>query len=291
MRVLRQLEGKNYARSIVINCFEKDTFYEILDEMISGFRILRADEHRTSFKLERLRSFLKDGPVIVVLDEVDQVRPRELSTVLYNLDSVLNAGIVCISDSTRALMKLEERVRSRLDLCTIFFPGYSQRTLLEILTRRAQLALAEDSWTRTALRRIASMAGGDARAAILMLRRAAILADSRRLGRITTRSLKQHMEAARDAEKARIVGSLTQDHRMLYEIIKKEGRILSGDLWKKYLRRCSRIRRKPLASRTFSDYANRLVQAGLISAERARVKGKVRLFKWPASLTRIVKQN
>ena len=65
MRVLRQLEGKNYARSIVINCFEKDTFYEILDEMISGFRILRADEHRTSFKLERLRSFLKDWPVIL----------------------------------------------------------------------------------------------------------------------------------------------------------------------------------------------------------------------------------
>ena len=66
---------------------------------------------------------------------------------------------------------------------------------------------------------------------------------------------------------------------MLYEIVKKEGPIQSGDLWHSYLRRCSQIKRKPLASRTFSEYANRLVQAGLISSERARVKGKVRLFE------------
>jgi len=82
MHVFRRLDEKHSVKSIYINCFKYDTFYEILDAMISEFRILRADEHRTSFKLERLRSFLKDRPFIVVLDEVDQVKPRELSSVL-----------------------------------------------------------------------------------------------------------------------------------------------------------------------------------------------------------------
>ena len=279
IHVLRHLEEKNSIKSIVINCWKKNTFYEILDEMISEFRILRADEHRTSFKLEKLCSFFKDHPFVVVLDEVDQIKPRELSSVLYNLDSMLNAGIVCISDSTRALMGLEERVRSRLNPHTILFPCYTREILIDILTHRAELALAEGSWTLTALRRITTMAQGDARAAIRILRRAAVMADHQRLDRITSKTLKEQMKAIKETRKAYVLSSLTQDHRMLYEIVKQKGKILSGDFWQMYLSHCEQAKRKPLASRTFSDYANRLVQAGLIASERARVRGKVRLFK------------
>ena len=42
----------------------------------------------------------------------------------------------------------------------------------------------------------------------------------------------------------------------------------------------------PVASRTFSDYSNMLVHAGLIACERARMKGKVRLFKIAAQAER-----
>jgi orc1/cdc6 family replication initiation protein len=279
MHLLRQLEERNAVKSICINCFEKNTYYEILNTMIWEFRILRADEHRASFKLERLRSFLKNRHFIIVLDEVDQVKPRELSSVLYNLDSMLNAGIVCISNSTRALMELEERVRSRLNPHTIFFPCYSQENLLDIITHRAELALAEGSWSVTALKRIAVMARGDARTAIRTLHRAAILADHKRLDRITTTTLEEQNKIAKETKKAHLLKGLTQDHRMLYDIVKRKGMVLSGDLWEQYLHRCVRLKRKPLSSRTYSEYANRLVQAGLITSERARVKGKVRLFK------------
>jgi Cdc6-like AAA superfamily ATPase len=158
IHVLRHLEERASIKSIIVNCWEKDTLYEILDEMISEFRILIADEHRTSFKLEKLRSFFKAHPFIVVLDEVDQVNPRELSSVLYNLDSMLNAGIVCVSNTTWALTGLEERFSSRMNPHTIFFPCYSKKTLQDILTHRAEQALIKGSWTLTALRRIAEIA-------------------------------------------------------------------------------------------------------------------------------------
>jgi orc1/cdc6 family replication initiation protein len=276
---LRHLEEKAIAKTIIINCWEKRTFYEILNQMISELRVLRADENRTSFKLERLRLYLKDYAPVILLDEVDQIKPRELSTVLYNLDSVLNAGLICISDSTRSLAELEERVRSRLNPYAIGFPAYSRRELMEILTHRAQLALAEGSWSETALKQIAKTAHGDARAAIRMLHRAAVLADHQRMDRITTAALRRQFKADKETRTTCVLNNLTRDHRMLYKIMKRKRRILSGELWQEYLHCCARLKRRPLASRTFSDYVNRLVQAGLITAERARVKGKVRVFK------------
>jgi orc1/cdc6 family replication initiation protein len=278
IHALRRLEDEASIKTVAINCWEKQTFYDILNAMVSEFRILRAEENRTSFKLEKLRLHLKDIPLVVLLDEVDQIRRSELSTVLYNLDSILNAGLICISDSTRPLAELEERVRSRLNPHTILFPAYPCSQLLEILAHRAGLALCEGSWSQTALRQIARTTADDARAAIRMLHRAAVMVDHQRMDRITTASLKVQFNAARETRRTCILNSLTQDHRMLYEIIKQERQILSGDLWQKYLQCCERVKRRPLASRTFSDYVNRLADGGLITSERARVKGKVRLF-------------
>jgi Cdc6-like AAA superfamily ATPase len=174
---------------------------------------------------------------------------------------------------------LEERVRSRLNPHTIFFPVYSHQDLLDILTHRAELALAEGSWTPEVLKCIAGMAKGDARAAIRILRRAAVLAEYRHLERITIEALKEQMKAVRERQRFHIMASLTKDHRMLLDIVKDKGWVLSGELRGEYLRRCSKLGRKPLSSRAFSDYANRLVQARLLVSERARVKGRVRLFR------------
>ena len=52
-----------------------------------------------------------------------------------------------------------------------------------------------------------------------------------------------------------------------------------NDLWQAYLDRCGKAGTKPLAARTFFNYVNTLVQKGLLACERARVKGKLRLFR------------
>lgn len=126
--LLNHLKEKAGVKGILINCWQKDTFYEVLDEIVSQLRILRAEEHRTSFKLEKLRRYLNDQPFVIVLDEVDQLKPSERSATLYNLDSVGNVGIICISNSRQPLFELEERVRSRLNPYTVFFPAYFSET-------------------------------------------------------------------------------------------------------------------------------------------------------------------
>lgn len=279
IHVLKELKEKANINGILINCWEKNSFYDILDDIILQLRILRAEEHRTSLKLEKLRKHLSGSSFVVVLDEIDRLKASERSTVLYNLDSLGSVGLVCISNSQQAMFELEQRVRSRLNACSVHFPAYAAEDIAGILADRAQLALAERLCSEQTLRQIAQIACGDARVAIRTLQAAAQLAENEKLDAICVDSLKKQLGNARQAKRDYLLESLTEDHRVLYRIIKQQGQILSGNLWQEYLQHCERAKRKPLASRTFSDYVNSLAQTGLITSERARVKGKVRLFR------------
>jgi cell division control protein 6 len=276
--VLKELKEKANINGILVNCWEKNSFYDILDDIILQLRILRAEEHRTSLKLEKLRKHLSGSSFVVVLDEIDRLKASERSTVLYNLDSLGSIGLVCISNSQQALFELEERVRSRLNAYPVHFPAYAAGDIEGILAGRAQLALTEGICSEQTLRQIAQIASGDARVAIRTLQAAAQLAENEKLDAICVDTLKRQWNNVKEAKQEYLLATLTEDHKMLYHIVKQKGQILSGDLWQEYLQHCEQVKRKPLASRTFSDYVNRLVQTGLITSERARMKGKVRLF-------------
>jgi orc1/cdc6 family replication initiation protein len=277
--VLRELKEKANISSILVNCWEKNSFYDILDDIILQLRILRAEEHRTSLKLDKLRKHLSGSSFVVVLDEIDRLKASERATVLYNLDSLGSVGLVCISNSRQALLELEERVRSRLSVYSVYFPAYAAEDTAEILADRAQLALTEGLCSEQTLKQIAQIACGDARVAIRSLQAAAQLAESEKLDAICVDTLKKQWDNAREAKQDYLLASLTEDHRTLHRIVKQKGQILSGDLWQEYLQHCEQVKRKPLAPRTFSDYVNNLAHTGLITSERARMKGKVRLFK------------
>jgi archaeal cell division control protein 6 len=279
IHVLKELKEKANINGILVNCWEKNSFYDILDDIILQLRILRAEEHRTSLKLEKLRKHLSGSSFVVVLDEVDRLKASERSTVLYNLDSLGSVGLVCISNTQQALFELEERVRSRLSAYPVHFPAYAAEDIAGILADRAQLALAEGLCSEQTLRQIVQIASGDARVAIRTLQAAVQLAENEKLETICVDSLTRQWDNAKQAKMNYLLESLTEDHRILYQIVKEQGQILSGDLWEEYLQCCEQVKRKPLAARTFSDYVNSLVHTGLIISERARVKGKVRLFR------------
>ena len=127
----------------------------------------------------------------MVLDEVDQIKPAERSTTLYNLDCLENVGIICISNSQQALFELDARVRSRINPYSVAFPAYSHGDLVEILGYRAETVLAASTYSRKDLTRIAEMASGDARVAIRSLQVSAELAENEHLDAICTRSLQE----------------------------------------------------------------------------------------------------
>ena len=285
VNAMKALRDNGNVQSVVVNCWQKTTFFEVIDDIVTQLCILRAEEHRTNVKLDKLRSYLKGRSFVVVLDDVDQVKAQERAVTICNLESIGNVGLVCISNSQQALLELDSRVRSRLNPYIVRFPSYTEDELVEILRHRAATGLTDGCCSEDVLKQIAGMAGGDARVAVGTLRMSAELSEASGMSDLSICDIERQRQALDDAVAGQALQDLTEDHRMLYTIIKERGEVLSGDLWQEYLRRCAETGRKPLAARTFSNYANRLVQSGLIAVEQARTKGKVRLFRIEAGRT------
>jgi len=276
---LANLEQEARIASVRINCWERNSLYEILDQMVADLKIFHAEQHRSSIKLERIQQHLGNRCLIVLLDEVDKMSPSERARVLYSLDDLSKIALLCISSGLAALFDLEERVRSRINPRTIHCTPYSADQIAEILTRRANLALAPGACPEYLIKRIAAVSSGDARVAIQTLRNAAESAE--RAGReiIKPSDLVAGWHDTQQIKTSQILARLTEDHRILYRAVRKHNRMLSTELRQAYVQYCSRVNRNPIAVRTFSAYVNRLVRLGLLSCERARVKGNVRLLR------------
>ncbi len=277
--VLEKMQRQSGIKGLYVNTWQHDSLYSILDYITAELRILRAEEQRTAKKLEKFQQYIKDEAFLLILDETDCISPKERTAIMYSFCNLPKVGLINICNSCEPLFELDARVRSRLNPILLEFKAYKCEELVAILTERAEEALAEESFKAKILNRIAKLADGDARMALQTLKKAAWLAESDRAARITETHIKKAWSSTREMKIQYLLSKLTRDHKILYDIVKYQGEILSSDLRQLYLIECSRSKRKPIAERTFSDYINDLKRTGLAQVERARVRGKVRLVK------------
>jgi len=277
--ILKKLTHEAGVKGIYINCWEYNTFYAVIDKIVAELRILGADKLSRTFKLERFQRYIGDKPFVIILDEIDRPCPKEGSSILYSLCNLGKVGLIAVCKNKHALFGLDDRVASRLQPTRIEFPPYSVKDFVSILRQRAEWALYPETWDEVILKKIAELCGGDARVAIRTLRNASHQAERECKTRIEYEDVHKGWNSAKDLKKTYLLNKLTEHHRLLYEIIKKQKEVLSGKLWSLYLNECQRKKIKPMAVRTYSIYTNKLIELGLIRAERALVRGKVRLLK------------
>ena len=276
---LARLKREVGVDSVLVNCWEKDSLYEILDQMVADLKIFHAEEHRSSVKLDRLKRHLGDRRLIILLDEIDKMPQGERSKALYALDGLGNTGLICVSNTLGSLLGLEERVRSRIHPRTISFDPYSAAEIAEILARRSHLGLVPRACPNHVFKRIARACLADARVAIQTFRNAAESAEQAGRKTVTPSDVRANCSDTQLLRIGQVLARLTEDHRMLYRIVLTRKAVLSTDLWQAYLQDCSGFNRKPIAVRTFSSYITQLTRLCLLTCERARVKGNVRLLK------------
>lgn len=276
--LLKKIEKEAHISGLYINCWECNSYYSVLDYLVREIRILGAEKLNTSFKLERFRQFIGSKPLIIVLDEIDHVKGDERDSIIYNLCNTGNIGLVCISNSRDALCDVDDRIKSRLNAKQIEFEPYTGMELLSILNQRTQFALRSGACNENALRIIAHYAEGDARAAIQILKNASYFVEKDRRKRVELKDIKAGYSSTKNLEKKRFLDKLSSHHRMLYELVKRKKEVNSGELWSLYQSECKKLRKQPIALRTYSDYMNRLIEVGLVQWDRALVRGKVRSF-------------
>ncbi len=277
--LLEKLRREHRVQNVYVNCWEQNSLYFVLSKILDDLRVLHTDVRDTTFKRERLIRHLREEHLLVILDEIDKPPPQERNAILYNLATIERIGLVCICNSRYFLHLAEDRVRSRITPVQVKFPAYSIAELKAILQARSASGLAEKTLESALLGRVAELSFGDARVAIQTLFRAGMLAEQASATKIGHEHVRKAWSGVHERRKDYLLQDLTEDHRIIYDVVADKKEALSGELFLEYRRRCQAMGRAPLAIRTFSNYVNALASAKLISIERARVPGKVRLLK------------
>lgn len=247
-----------------VNCWSNRTRTTVLYQLLDGIATT-VDIHRQSTPtdelLDRLQAFDK-APVVVILDEVDQLADK---SVLYELYRIRGISMILIAnDETTLFAQLDDRLRSRLTTAErIHFDQYSQTELIEILEDRVQWGLHEDAVTPDQLARIADAAAGDARIAIRTLARAAQSARERGQTQLTPDLIGPAVTAAKQELRQQSLEALTDDQRLLLEIIDSGEPIAPKALYREYEARAA----DPKTRRTLRNYLRKLQQYNLIDAE------------------------
>jgi len=224
--------------------------------------------------VDKLEQKARKNPMVIVVDEIDQIRDESF---LYGISRLNRVGVIMISNRETVFGQLDDRIRSSFSTREdIRFESYSVGELTDILADRREYGLKPGAATRAQLKMVAEKSKGDARVAIGTLRMAARKAEREDLEKIPDRIFEESFSDAVQENKSISLEKLHDHQRILYDIIKEEeGEIHPGELYEEYRTQAE----DPRNDRTLRRYLNKMVDYGLIEAS-----GKKRRRKYsPAS--------
>jgi len=171
---------------IYINCKKSCTRYKILRDIYRElFNLVFVRQGITEYTmLTRIEKKLEDyTSCVVVLDDVDKIKERDIDDILYILYELPNLSMILISNKAGWEAKLSGATKSRIRKGEhLRFRKYDFYELEKILEYRAKKGLYEGTWNRDLLRYIVDYIEkeGDARSLIQLLYLSALEAERKR---------------------------------------------------------------------------------------------------------------
>jgi orc1/cdc6 family replication initiation protein len=277
--ILQQIQDNVNSFALYVNCWDNKTLSSILERIVEQLGLVVV-EKSYSVKLHRVKRKMEDKPCVIALDEVDKLDCKELDDVIYMLKGLGKVGLICISNKREYFLVLDPRITSRLSFRSINFPPYSNEELLTILKHRIIdcRALYPDVLSNEILEEIADLAAGDARIAIQTLRNSALIAEKSNKTKITIEDVEKAYEEVKEIKRKYMLEKLGEHHKLVWEIIKQNQGITSGELFTRYKTGCLKLGLQPKSERSFSNYMDELVALKYVKFERAKIRGNVRKF-------------
>ena len=269
--------GKTAMAEYVVDELEKHS-PEVLSGFVDGFG--QPSRFEVYYKLLRdMNEFVTRGgtsteelvdkfeekayksPMVIVIDEVDQIKDEK---VLYDLSRFQNAAIILIANRDDIFADMDDRIRSSFSsINEIRFKAYNDDEILDILKDRVKYGLRDGAIDDSTLKLIASKAGGDARVAISTLRKAAQQWEREGLDKIDREIVKESFSDAVKDNRSVSLQKLNEDQRKLYDILKEEKELKSGNLFEAYR---DQVEDGP-TDRTLRRYMKKMEAYGLVEAK------------------------
>lgn len=191
--VLRELqEETDKIIPIYINCWKKDTAHKIMLEVCKQIGYKWVQNKKTDELLRDVAQIINKKAAVFVLDEVDKL---DSDQILYQLiEDIYKKSIIVITNEKDWLIKLDDRVRSRLLPELIEFEPYNHAETEGIMKQRIQYAFVPNVWDEDALQPLVDKAAEleDIRAGLFLLREAGEIAENHASRKIK----KEHAEEA-----------------------------------------------------------------------------------------------
>ena len=269
--------GKTAMAEYVVDELEKHS-PEVLSGFVDGFG--QPSRFEVYYKLLRdMNEFVTRGgtsteelvdkfeekayksPMVIVIDEVDQIKDEK---VLYDLSRFQNAAIILIANRDDIFADMDDRIRSSFSsINEIRFKAYNDDEILDILKDRVKYGLRDGAIDDSTLKLIASKSGGDARVAISTLRKAAQQSEREGLDKIDREIVKESFSDAVKDNRSVSLQKLNEDQRKLYDILKEEKELKSGNLFEAYR---DQVEDGP-TDRTLRRYMKKMEAYGLVEAK------------------------
>ncbi|NOR85761.1 AAA family ATPase [archaeon] len=249
------------VKTVYVNCWQNTTPHAIVSKIVSDLKIFTNPKKQTKELLEDLNAYLSryDKKMILALDEVDRIQDYD---ILYDFTRS-GYGLVLISNDEFALIDVDQRIKSSLSLETVEFKGYTVNEMFDILKDRCDHAFMVGAITDPLIKIAALNADGDARVGIEILRKAALFAEDESKKIIDKEHIIKAKKDALHLKTSQILGTLTKEHKILYNLIGKKENITSTDLFAEY----KTITTTPISERTYRKYMTQLVTLRLVKAD------------------------
>ncbi len=285
---------------IYVNCEVVDTQYRVLTH-ITNHLITEWNERVpfTGWPTDEVYSKLRDriedrdGIVIIILDEVDNLIFKDGDGILYQLCRInedletAKVSLIGISNDLKFTDFLDPRVRSSMGEEELIFPPYNAEQLRDILEQRATMGFNEDCLEDEVIPLCAAFAAqehGDARRALDLLRVAGELAEREGVNHATSEHVRKAQSKIELDRVTEVVRTLPLQSKMLLLAIllgeetgigesKKRQALITGEVYDAYKELCERADVDVLTQRRITDLISELDMLGLINAQ---VKSKGR---------------
>ncbi|MFC4360504.1 Cdc6/Cdc18 family protein [Halobium salinum] len=219
-------------------------------------------DKRVVFVIDEAHYLMNDAASLGFLETAVRLVDK---SVLYDLHQTRGITMILIANREQDLFSnIDTRIASRLRARTrIQFDYYRDDELMSILNDRARWGLREEAVGREQIKRIARASGGDARVAIGILRTAAQRATDRGDVSITDAVIRESVPEAEAEIRQKNIEQLTEDQRLIYEILSEHDELASGDLYELYEARAS----DPKTKRMVRNYLQKMAHYNLVVAD------------------------
>lgn len=275
--VLKDLEEyTSEVTCIHINVWDFQTKKAIFDEIAKQLSIVIPGGTKSDEVLKKIVKKLKiKKGCVIALDEIDKTRD---TSFLYQLiDNLRNSCIILITNKPNFMVRVDQRIKSRLSPTYLEFKAYSLNEVAQILKERAKLAFIPNKVPKKIFNHIVSKTYQvkDIRFGLFLLSQSGRIADSEGADKLSIEHVKKASQNTKDFIETSSTHGLLEDEKIILSIIEENPGQITGFLFNKYKKSNG-----TLSYRSFWRYLNKLSELGFIKKQQtgAGFRGQSKRF-------------